>query len=129
MLDQISNAPNRETMNNWRSKLIALTFDHPDKDAIKDRGVEAMMRFDHKQAGIEPMENFNISDEKANVGESWICFCGHSNSGKFCMECGTKKISPEDIECSECSWTMDEGTKIPTFCPNCGKKFDSDDIR
>ena len=61
----------------------------------------------------------------------WKCFCGTVNGGKFCQSCGTPKFAPEDIECSNCSWTADtwhEDVGIPATCPNCGKDFNSDDI-
>lgn len=61
----------------------------------------------------------------------WKCFCGTVNEGKFCQSCGTPKFAPEDIECSNCSWTADtwhEDVGVPAMCPNCGKEFNSDDI-
>ena len=42
-----------------------------------------------------------------------------------------KLFAPEDIECSNCSWTADtwhEDVGVPAMCPNCGKEFNSDDI-
>ncbi len=61
---------------------------------------------------------------------TWKCFCGNENVGKFCQNCGSEKIRLEDIECSECSWTAEpQDTEIPFFCPNCGKKFDENDIK
>lgn len=63
----------------------------------------------------------------ANTG--WKCFCGATNTGRFCNECGTSRFSLRDITCSECSWTAEPGdVNIPTFCPNCGKRFDRNDI-
>ncbi|MBR4933998.1 MAG: DUF4428 domain-containing protein [Clostridia bacterium] len=61
---------------------------------------------------------------------TWTCLCGVRNTGKFCSECGLEPARPEDIECSECSWTAEPGmTSVPTFCPNCGKKFDYNDLK
>ena len=59
----------------------------------------------------------------------WKCFCGAVNIGRFCNECGTTRFEPRQIWCSECSWTIEEEGQIPKFCPNCGKKFNNDDIR
>ena len=59
----------------------------------------------------------------------WKCFCGTINTGRFCNECGTTRFSPEQIWCSECSWTVEEDGIIPKFCPNCGKRFGNEDIR
>ena len=45
-----------------------------------------------------------------------------------CPYCSTE-FEMADIECSECSWTAEPGdVNIPTFCPNCGKRFNADDI-
>ena len=59
----------------------------------------------------------------------WKCFCGTSNTGRFCNECGTTRFEPRQIWCSECSGTIEEEGQGPRFCPNCGKKFNNDDIR
>ena len=59
----------------------------------------------------------------------WKCFCGTVNTGRFCNECGTTRFEPRQIWCSECSWTIEEEDQVPKFCPNCGRKFDNDDIR
>lgn len=63
------------------------------------------------------------------AASGWKCFCGTFNTGKFCAECGTEQYSAQDIVCSECSWTADPGdVSIPVFCPNCGRRFDADDL-
>ena len=63
------------------------------------------------------------------VASGWKCFCGTTNTGRFCNECGTTRFEPRQIWCSECSWTIEEEGQVPKFCPNCGKKFNNDDIR
>lgn len=128
LLDQIANAPDKEAMNEAREKLIKLTFDHPDRESIRDRGVEAMMRFDFKQSGIKPPADLSVKAPTPVQRSKWKCFCGTENTGRFCNECGTKQFSVDEIECSECSWTA-EGEEIPSECPNCGKVFGSEDIR
>ncbi len=30
-------------------------------------------------------------EESANKPESWTCNCGHSNTGNFCMKCGSPR--------------------------------------
>jgi membrane protease subunit (stomatin/prohibitin family) len=63
------------------------------------------------------------------AASGWKCFCGTFNTGKFCAECGTEQYSAQDIVCSECSWTAEPGdVSIPVFCPNCGRRFDADDL-
>ena len=66
------------------------------------------------------------------VSNSWTCFCGTVNTAKFCQECGTERFRPDQIWCSECSWTTedeDDPNVVPKFCPNCGKEFNGDDVR
>ncbi len=46
--------------------------------------------------------------------ESWVCECGHTNTGKFCSECGKPRPAKE--------WTCDCGqVNTGKFCSNCGK--------
>lgn len=46
--------------------------------------------------------------------ESWVCECGHINVGKFCSECGKPRPAKE--------WTCDCGqVNTGKFCSNCGK--------
>ena len=49
----------------------------------------------------------------------WKCpSCGKENYGKFCSECGTKK--PQGVICNNCGWKSDT---IVKFCPECGNKL------
>lgn len=49
------------------------------------------------------------------AGNSWTCSCGASNTGKFCMNCGSPKPAPAG------SWTCSCGTSnTGKFCMNCG---------
>lgn len=51
----------------------------------------------------------------------WVCHCGTENTGKFCMECGSKKPEPKKkLVCDKCGWTAPEGTEKVKFCPECG---------
>lgn len=59
---------------------------------------------------------------------SWICSCGTENYGNFCTECGKKKPDEVKYRCSNCGYVPSDPTKPPKFCPNCGDKFDSEDI-
>ncbi len=53
----------------------------------------------------------------APAGDSWVCKCGSTNTGKFCRECGEKK--PEAAP----SWTCKCGTvNTGKFCLECGAK-------
>ena len=58
--------------------------------------------------------------------DGWVCSCGAVNKGKFCSECGAKKPASEPLyRCDKCGWEPED----PKFCPECGDKFDDEDIR
>ncbi|MCI8310076.1 MAG: SPFH domain-containing protein [Clostridia bacterium] len=55
-----------------------------------------------------------------NAG-SWKCpKCGKINTGKFCDECGSKKVEAVTKKCPKCGSDVDESVK---FCPECGEKL------
>lgn len=61
--------------------------------------------------------------------EGWTCSCGTVNKGKFCMECGKKK--PEEAplyKCDKCGWEPEDPYHPPKFCPECGDIFDENDV-
>ncbi len=59
----------------------------------------------------------------------WTCACGAVNKGKFCSECGAKKpAGAPQYKCDKCGWEPEKGSKPPKFCPECGDRFDNDDI-
>lgn len=64
----------------------------------------------------------------AKEASDWKCFCGTVNTGRFCQNCGIQRFKPEDISCSECSWTIEEPGQVPKFCPSCDKEFNNDDL-
>ncbi|MFA7533895.1 MAG: SPFH domain-containing protein [Tissierellaceae bacterium] len=51
----------------------------------------------------------------------WTCSCGNINTGKFCSECGSPR--PSASKCSNCGWEIEDPSKPPKFCPECGNKF------
>ena len=52
-----------------------------------------------------------------NAANSWTCSCGATNTGNFCMNCGSKKPAPAG------EWTCSCGaTNTGNFCMNCGSK-------
>lgn len=59
------------------------------------------------------------SVQAPSTESGWACpKCGTQNSGKFCIECGTKK--PEEAKCPKCGHAV---TKDARFCPECGENL------
>lgn len=59
----------------------------------------------------------------------WTCSCGNINRGKFCSNCGAKK--PDNVpqyRCDKCGWEPEDPKNPPKFCPECGDKFDVNDV-
>jgi membrane protease subunit (stomatin/prohibitin family) len=63
---------------------------------------------------------------KKPENDGWTCSCGAVNKGKFCSECGARK--PQSFRCNQCGWTPADPTKPPKFCPECGDRFDENDV-
>ena len=62
--------------------------------------------------------------------EGWTCACGSVNKGKFCPECGAKKPAEAPLyQCDKCGWQPEDPKNPPRFCPECGDKFDENDIK
>lgn len=60
----------------------------------------------------------------------WKCSCGAVNKGKFCPECGAKKPQNEPLyKCDKCGWEPADPKNPPRFCPECGDPFNDDDIK
>ena len=60
----------------------------------------------------------------------WTCSCGAVNKGKFCSQCGAKKPEAAPLyRCDKCGWEPEDPTNPPKFCPECGDKFDENDVK
>ena len=62
--------------------------------------------------------------------DGWTCpQCGAVNKGKFCAECGAKKPAGAPVyRCDKCGWEPEDKSNPPKFCPECGDRFDEDDL-
>lgn len=73
---------------------------------------------------------FCVECGASKPADGWVCSCGAVNKGKFCSECGAKKPASEPLyRCDKCGWEPEGPKHPPKFCPECGDKFDDEDIR
>ena len=70
-------------------------------------------------------------EKKPEPKKGWTCpSCGAVNTGKFCQECGAKKPADAPLyKCDKCGWEPEDPAHPPKFCPQCGDKFDENDIQ
>lgn len=61
--------------------------------------------------------------------QGWTCACGSVNKGKFCPQCGAKKPAAAPLyRCDKCGWEPEDPKNPPKFCPECGDRFTDEDI-
>lgn len=71
----------------------------------------------------------NCGSRRPQAEAGWKCSCGMQNTGKFCINCGSRK--PEYVKgyrCDKCGWTTTDISTRPNFCPECGDKIEEADI-
>lgn len=60
---------------------------------------------------------------------TWQCECGQANKGKFCAECGKPKpAGVPQYRCDKCGWEPADPANPPKFCPECGDPFGDEDL-
>jgi len=75
-------------------------------------------------------ENTGKFCTECGAAAGWTCSCGTVNKGKFCSNCGSKKPDGEPLyRCDKCGWEPEDPKNPPKFCPECGDKFDSEDVK
>ena len=92
-----------------------------------------------QQEAAAPANGWKCKCGAVNIGKfctecgaaaGWTCSCGTVNKGKFCSECGAKKPAGEPLyRCDKCGWEPEDPKKPPKFCPECGDKFDDNDVQ
>ena len=104
-------------------------------------GVDAgdMFRMGQQQAASAPAQGWKCSCGTVNTGKfctecgaarGWKCSCGAVCTGKFCPACGAKKPTGQPLyRCDKCGWEPEDSMNPPKFCPECGDRFDGDDIQ
>ena len=74
------------------------------------------------QSNQSQMQQESQQAAQAPAVDSWFCTnCGKKNTGNFCSDCGSKKVSSQSDSCSNCGYKPEGET--PKFCPKCGNKF------
>lgn len=71
-------------------------------------------------------QKIEITNNNDNYG--WHCACGMNNTGKFCQDCGQPNPNTFKYRCDKCGWEPRKGDERPKFCPECGDRFDENDI-
>ena len=94
---------------------------------------ESLKTINELQDKLSTLEGFihcpECGAKKPEESGRWTCSCGTENSGNFCSNCGAKKPEGKPIyRCDQCGWTPEDPTNPPKFCPECGNRFDENDI-
>lgn len=89
-------------------------------------GMNMMQNMANGQTGTPAQSQPAAPASAASSTSTWVCKCGTSNSGKFCMECGAKRPF---YQCDKCGWKPENPSNPPKFCPECGDPINDDDLK
>ena len=72
----------------------------------------------------------NCGNEIDNLAAVCVkCGVAAGQGTQFCPNCGAKKPAGiPQYKCDKCGWEPQKGATPPRFCPECGDRFDNDDI-
>jgi membrane protease subunit (stomatin/prohibitin family) len=76
---------------------------------------QALFQMGQQQAAQPQQQVTPAAPAPVATTATWVCSCGHSNTGKFCAECG--KPSPNSPWTCSCGHAGNTGK----FCAECGK--------
>ena len=77
-----------------------------------------------QEANRQAAAKQQAAQQQAVATDTWKCSCGAVVKGKFCPECGTKKLEPAPVG----SWKCKCGATVNgKFCPECGSPKPADD--
>ena len=72
----------------------------------------------------------NCASPKPAPAGTWTCSCGTANLSKFCQECGKPRPAGAPVyQCDKCGGKPEDPEHPARFCPECGDRFDENDIK
>ena len=103
-------------MNQTLSGLGALQTPQDQQGQMYGNPAQGQMAGGMNQGQMAGAVNQSQSNQAGSAAGTWTCECGHTNTGKFCSECGKPAPAPKN------EWTCECGhVNTGKFCSECGK--------